>query len=54
SEYRAKWGLLADYRMVAPNYAAARSALVKTWARPQTERAGTPAPTKRTRKKVEA
>ncbi|MER9197161.1 MucR family transcriptional regulator [Mesorhizobium australicum] len=29
-EYRAKWGLPADYPMVAPNYAAARSALVKT------------------------
>ncbi|TJW67037.1 MAG: MucR family transcriptional regulator, partial [Mesorhizobium sp.] len=29
-EYRAKWGLSADYPMVAPNYAAARSALAKT------------------------
>ncbi|TJW27225.1 MAG: MucR family transcriptional regulator, partial [Mesorhizobium sp.] len=29
-EYRAKWGLPADYPMVAPNYAAARSALAKT------------------------
>jgi predicted transcriptional regulator len=28
-EYRAKWGLPADYPMVAPNYAAARSALAK-------------------------
>ncbi|WP_449234559.1 MucR family transcriptional regulator, partial [Azospirillum doebereinerae] len=26
-EYRAKWSLPADYPMVAPNYAAARSAL---------------------------
>ena len=26
-EYRAKWGLPADYPMVAPNYAEARSAL---------------------------
>jgi len=26
-EYRAKWGLPADYPMVAPNYSAARSAL---------------------------
>lgn len=29
-EYRAKWGLPADYPMVAPNYAASRSALAKT------------------------
>src|SRR5271165_3747975 len=28
-EYRAKWGLPKDYPMVAPNYAAARSALAK-------------------------
>jgi predicted transcriptional regulator len=28
-EYRAKWGLSADYPMVAPNYAAARSQLAK-------------------------
>jgi predicted transcriptional regulator len=28
-EYRAKWGLPADYPMVAPNYAKARSALAK-------------------------
>lgn len=28
-EYRAKWGLPATYPMVAPNYAAARSALAK-------------------------
>ena len=28
-EYRAKWGLPADYPMVAPNYAAARSVLAK-------------------------
>jgi predicted transcriptional regulator len=28
-EYRAKWNLPADYPMVAPNYAAARSALAK-------------------------
>jgi predicted transcriptional regulator len=27
--YRAKWGLPADYPMVAPNYAAARSILAK-------------------------
>jgi len=29
-EYRAKWGLPADYPLVAPNYAAARSALAKS------------------------
>jgi predicted transcriptional regulator len=29
-EYRAKWGLPADYPMLAPNYAAARSALAKS------------------------
>ena len=27
--YRAKWGLPHDYPMVAPNYAASRSALAK-------------------------
>src|SRR5262249_45909087 len=28
-EYREKWGLAADYPMVSPNYAAARSRLAK-------------------------
>jgi predicted transcriptional regulator len=28
-DYRAKWSLPKDYPMVAPNYAAARSALAK-------------------------
>src|SRR5689334_21806915 len=28
-QYRAKWGLAADYPMVAPNYAAARSEIAK-------------------------
>src|SRR3546814_1655436 len=28
-EYRARWGLPADYPMVAPNYAAQRSRLAK-------------------------
>lgn len=28
-EYRARWGLAADYPMVAPNYAAHRSTLAK-------------------------
>jgi predicted transcriptional regulator len=30
AEYRTKWGLPADYPMVAPNYAAQRSALAKS------------------------
>lgn len=30
AEYRTKWGLPADYPMVAPNYAEARSALAKS------------------------
>ncbi|MBA3835873.1 MAG: MucR family transcriptional regulator [Sphingomonas sp.] len=30
NEYRAKWGLPADYPMVAPNYAEQRRALAKT------------------------
>ena len=29
-DYRAKWNLPSDYPMVAPNYAATRSALAKT------------------------
>lgn len=29
-EYRAKWGLPKDFPMVAPNYAASRSALAKS------------------------
>lgn len=29
-EYRAKWGLKSDYPMVAPNYAAQRSAMAKS------------------------
>ena len=29
-EYRAKWGLPADYPMVAPSYSATRSALAKS------------------------
>ncbi|ESX99165.1 MucR family transcriptional regulator [Mesorhizobium sp. M1066] len=55
--YRAKWGLPADYPMVAPNYAAARSTLAKTMGlgrKPKAPEAPEPAPTKRTRKKVAA
>ncbi|MER8847496.1 MucR family transcriptional regulator [Mesorhizobium australicum] len=53
--YRAKWGLPADYPMVAPNYAAARSALAKTMGlgrKPKEPE--TPPAAKRTRKKVAA
>ena len=30
-QYREKWGLPADYPMVAPNYAVARSQLASRW-----------------------
>ena len=48
-DYRAKWGLPKDYPMVAPNYAAARSALAKNMGlgkggRQAIEVAPTPAP----------
>jgi len=39
-EYREKWGLPADYPMVAPNYAAARSALAKKMGLGQQRRRG--------------
>lgn len=52
-EYRAKWQLPADYPMVAPNYAAARSALAKTMGLGRKrEEAPKPAPAKRSRKKA--
>lgn len=45
-EYRAKWSLPADYPMVAPSYAAARSELAKTMGLGQQRRkaAAKPAP----------
>jgi len=43
-EYRAKWGLPRDYPMVAPNYAAARSALAKTMGLGRKPKAPKPAP----------
>ncbi|MES0076695.1 MucR family transcriptional regulator [Mesorhizobium sp. M0058] len=49
-EYRATWGLPTDYPMVAPNYAAARSALAKTMGLGRKPKE--PQPAKRTRKKV--
>lgn len=45
-EYRARWGLPKDYPMVAPNYAAARSALAKTMGLGQGRRKPEPAPVK--------
>ena len=50
-DYRAKWNLPADYPMVAPGYAAARSELAKKMGlgrKPKAEPAA--APTKRARK----
>lgn len=54
-DYRAKWGLPADYPMVAPNYAAARSALAKTMGlgrKPKEPEK--PVPARRNRKKATA
>lgn len=52
-EYRAKWGLPADYPMVAPNYAAARSALAKTMGLGRkSKEPEKPVPAKRPRKKA--
>lgn len=54
-EYRAKWGLPADYPMVAANYAAARSALAKTMGLGRkSKEPEKPTPAKRTRKKAAA
>ncbi|HSI40035.1 MAG TPA: MucR family transcriptional regulator [Xanthobacteraceae bacterium] len=43
-EYRQKWGLPADYPMVAPNYAASRSALAKTMGLGRLRRGAEPEP----------
>jgi MucR family transcriptional regulator, transcriptional regulator of exopolysaccharide biosynthesis len=58
-QYRAKWGLAADYPMVAPNYAAARSELAKSMGlgarrrkTPEPEPAQPAAPTRGRRKKA--
>ncbi|PSC06804.1 transcriptional regulator [Alsobacter soli] len=52
-DYRARWGLPKDYPMVAPNYAAARSALAKTMGLGQGRRKPEPeAPAKGRRKKA--
>jgi len=49
-EYRAKWGLPADYPMVAPNYAAARSQLARSMGLGQQRRKAAPEPAKKGRK----
>lgn len=58
-DYRSKWGLPADYPMVAPNYAAQRSELAKSLGlgrkgelaiEPEPEPEPAPAPAKRGRK----
>jgi predicted transcriptional regulator len=46
-QYRNKWGLPADYPMVAPNYAAKRSALAKKMGLGQKRRKAGRAPRKR-------
>jgi predicted transcriptional regulator len=53
-EYRQKWGLRADYPMVAPNYAAQRSELAKSigLGRRKAEAAPPPAPAKPGRKRA--
>lgn len=64
-DYRARWNLPADYPMVAPNYAAARSRLAKDMGlgqqrrkdsegEPEAEPAEPAAPKRRTRKKLDA
>jgi len=50
-EYRAKWGLPADYPMVAPNYTATRSALAKTIGLGRKAQPPPPPPPKRPLKK---
>ena len=59
-QYRERWGLPADYPMVAPGYAQQRSALAKAIglgtrrSAPPPQPAEAPAPTKRTRSKKAA
>lgn len=52
-EYRARWNLPADYPMVAPAYAAARSQLARQMGLGR-KKPETAAPAKRTRKKVDS
>ena len=44
ADYRARWGLAADYPMVAPNYAAVRSNLAKQIGLGNVRRDAAPAP----------
>ena len=55
-EYRAKWNLAPDYPMVAPNYAATRSALAKSLGlgRKKATPPAAPEPAKRGRRKKAA
>jgi len=53
-EYRQKWGLPANYPMVAPNYAAARSALAKTMGIGRKPKTVQPTKAKRTRSEARA
>jgi len=48
--YRAKWNLPADYPMVAPNYAAARSALAKKMGLGRKSKNPAPSPSRGRRK----
>jgi predicted transcriptional regulator len=55
-DYRARWNLPADYPMVAPNYAEARSNLAKQMGLGQQRRKNMPAPApakKTTKRKAE-
>ena len=56
AEYREKWNLPNSYPMVAPSYAAKRSALAKQFGlgREDKKAPPTPAPAKRGRKKAAA
>lgn len=51
SEYREKWGLPADYPMVAPAYSAARSTLAKATGLGRKTKADEPAPATPARRK---
>lgn len=51
-EYRAKWGLPADYPMVAPNYAATRSQLAKAIGLGRKAAPPPPAPAPAKRRKI--
>lgn len=54
AEYREKWSLPANYPMVAPGYAATRSALAKEIGLGRKAKEPTPPPAKRGRKKTTA